>query len=162
MKTKPDIRVLQVGEAETLLALYDACFEEPFGAEAFRALLASPGLWATLAWLRDRGYGTNIPVGFAIARCVADEAEIVSIGVKPSERRRGIGSALLADLMTRAVVLGAKRIFLEVSEKNPAAIDLYTAAGFERVGRRENYYRSKTNGTVAALIMRHTVKKSVS
>jgi ribosomal-protein-alanine N-acetyltransferase len=64
--------------------------------------------------------------------------------------------------MVRAAALGAKRIFLEVSEENPAAIALYASAGFERVGRRENYYRSKMKGAVAALIMRHTVKKSVS
>ena len=64
--------------------------------------------------------------------------------------------------MVRAVALGVRRIFLEVSEQNPAAIALYEAAGFERIGRRENYYRSKTKDAVAALIMRHTVKKSVS
>lgn len=158
--TEPYVRVLRQGEEELLFALYDACFDEPFGADAFRTLLASPGVWAALAWGDERGTGT--PVGFAIARCVADEAEIVSIGVTPSARRRGIGSALLTDLMVRAAVLGAKRIFLEVSEQNPAAIQLYTAAGFETVGRRENYYRSKMNESVAALIMRHTVKKSVS
>lgn len=160
MKTIPDIRVLQADAAETLHALYDACFDEPFGEAAFRALLASPGLWASIAW--DIEAGRRAAVGFAIARCVADEAEIISIGVSPSERRRGIGSALLAEVMVRAVALGAKRIFLEVSEENPAAIALYVSAGFERVGRRENYYRGKTKGPVAALIMRHTVKKSVS
>lgn len=160
MKPKLHIRVLRQGEEDALFALYDACFDEPFGADAFRALLASPGLWAALAWEDEAG--TRGGVGFAIARCVADEAEIVSIGVNPSARRRGIGSALLADVMVRAAALGAKRIFLEVSEENPAAIALYASAGFERVGRRENYYRSKMKGAVAALIMRHTVKKSVS
>jgi len=160
MKTKPDIRVLRAGEENALLALYDACFDEPFGAESFRTLLASPGVWATLAWTGEPRSDTA--VGFAVARCAADEAEIITIGVTPSAQRRGIGTALLADLIVRAVALGAKRIFLEVSEQNPAAIALYEAAGFERVGRRENYYRSKTKGAVAALIMRHTVKKSVS
>lgn len=160
MKTKPDIRLLQDGEEPLLQALYTDCFEEPFGEEGFRALLASPGMWAALAW-RDTAAESDA-VGFAVARCTVGEAEIVSIGVLPAARRGGIGAALLADVLCRAVLLGAKRIFLEVSEENPAAIELYRAAGFEEVGRREDYYQSKTKGAVAALIMRHTVKKSVS
>ena len=64
--------------------------------------------------------------------------------------------------MSRAVALGAGAIFLEVGEDNPAAIALYRQAGFEPVGRRPAYYRRKRKQPVAALIMRHAVKKSDS
>jgi [ribosomal protein S18]-alanine N-acetyltransferase len=160
MKTMPDIRLLQDGEEALLQALYSDCFEEPFGEEGFRSLLASPGMWAAIAW-RDAAVGCEA-VGFVLARYAVGEAEIISIGVLPSARRCGIGAALLEDALCRSVVLGTKRIFLEVSEENPGAISLYRAAGFEEVGRREDYYQTKTKRTVAALIMRHTVKKSVS
>jgi ribosomal-protein-alanine N-acetyltransferase len=157
MIPEPDIRVLQPGEEDTLRALYDECFEEPFGADAFRSLLASPGMWATIAQNRD-----GEAAGFAVARCVADEAEIISIGVRPADWRCGIGAALLADVMVRSIKLGVRTIFLEVSEQNSPAQALYAGAGFLQVGRREDYYKDKTNGGVAALIMRYAVKKSVS
>jgi len=160
MKTTPDIRLLQDGEATLLQALYSDCFDEPFGEEGFRSLLASPGMWAAIAW-RDAA-AEREAVGFVLARYAVDEAEIISIGVLPSARRGGIGAALLENALCRSVILGTKRIFLEVSEENPGAISLYRAAGFEEVGRREDYYQTKTKRTVAALIMRHTVKKSVS
>lgn len=60
------------------------------------------------------------------------------------------------------VALGADAIFLEVAEDNPGAIALYRSTGFETVGRRPDYYPRKSRPPVAALIMRHTVKKSDS
>jgi len=155
-----DIRLLTTGEEPTLGALHDACFDEPFSVEGFRTLVASPGMWASLAWCADGDDGQ--PVGFVIARSIAGEAEIVSIGVHPAWRRRGIGAALLADAVARSAALGAAAVFLEVGEDNPSAIALYLSAGFETVGRRPDYYRRKTSGLIAALIMRYAVKKSVS
>lgn len=155
----PAIRLLAADDVAALHRLYQACFDEPFAAESFRALLATPGMWAVLAWPDDDGAA---PIGFAVARCVADEAEIVSIGVAPDARRRGVGAAVLADTLARAVAQGAASVFLEVGEDNPAAIALYVSAGFEKVGRRPGYYRRKTSAPVAALIMRYIVKKSVS
>lgn len=157
----PEIRLLAAGEEGALHALSDECFEEPFAEASFRTLLASPGMWAALAW-RTGDDGRPVPVGFAVARLAADEAEVVSIGVAPAARRRGVGAALVADVMARAVAHGAARIFLEVAEDNAAAIALYVSAGFEKVGRRPGYYQRKTSRPVAALIMRYVVKKSVS
>lgn len=154
------VRLLAAGEEGALHALYEECFEEPFAEASFRTLLASPGMWAALAWRADDG--GPVPVGFAVARVAADEAEVISIGVAPAARRRGVGAALLADVMARAVAHGAVRIFLEVAEDNAAAIALYVSAGFEKVGRRPGYYQRKTSRPVAALIMRYVVKKSVS
>lgn len=153
-----DIRLLADGDEGALHALHAACFEEPFAEASFRTLLASPGMWAVLA----RAGGDANPLGFAVARLAADEAEIITIGVAPAARRAGIGAALLADVMARAVAHGAAAIFLEVAEDNDAAIGLYLSAGFEKVGRRPGYYQRKTSSPVAALIMRYVVKKSVS
>jgi [ribosomal protein S18]-alanine N-acetyltransferase len=165
-----DIRLLADGDVGALHALYTECFEEPFAEASLRTLLASPGMWAALAWPpsskdhrpSDSRATPCAPAGFAIARHAADEAEIVSIGVRPAARRVGVGAALLADVMARSVAHGAAAIFLEVAEDNVAAIALYLSAEFEKVGRRPGYYRRKTSRPVAALIMRYVVKKSVS
>ena len=155
-----EIRPLAEGEGVLLDALYTECLDEPLAAPVRANLLASPGMWAALAWAGTDG--GPVPAGFVMARSAAGEAEIVGIGVLPAQRRRGIGGALLADALGRAAALGAQAVFLEVAEDNPAAAALYRRAGFEPVGRRPGYYRRKSRLPVAALIMRRTVKKSDS
>ena len=155
-----EIRLVREGEGALLDALYTECLDEPLAAAMRARLLASPGMWAALAWIgTDAG---RAAAGFVMARCVAGEAEIVGIGVTRPRRRSGIGGALLEDAIGRAIALGAEAVFLEVAEDNAAAIALYRAAGFAQVGRRPGYYRRKSCLPVAALIMRRTVKKSDS
>ena len=78
--------------------------------------------------------------GFALARTIADEAELLLLAVAPDHQRRGIGLQLLGDFMDRARAFGASKLHLEVRAGNPA-IAMYRAAGFEPVGRRRNYYQ---------------------
>jgi ribosomal-protein-alanine N-acetyltransferase len=155
-----DIRPVAAGDGAVLEALYAACFDEALAPATRESLLASPGMWASIAWTKPAG--ARAAAGFAIARSIAGEAEIVSLGVRPDARRRGIGTALLADTLCRAVALGAAAVYLEVAEDNAGAIALYRGAGFEVTGRRPEYYPRKSSPHVAALIMRHTVKKSDS
>lgn len=78
--------------------------------------------------------------GFIVWRVVADEAELISIGVAPSARKTGIGSAMMAIMTSDAKKNGVKKIFLEVAENNTAARALYDNNGFVAVGRRPKYY----------------------
>lgn len=164
--TVVEIRPLAEGEGAVLDALYAECLDEPLAAPVRASLLASPGMWASIAWVAaevEAGAAEGrAAAGFVMARSIAGEAEIVGIGVLPQRRRAGIGGALLADAMVRAAALGAEAIFLEVAEDNPAAVALYRSAGFRPVGRRPGYYRRKSKLPIAALIMRRTVKKSDS
>ncbi|MPY73161.1 MAG: GNAT family N-acetyltransferase [Alphaproteobacteria bacterium] len=166
--TVVEIRPLAEGEGAVLDALYTECLDEPLAAPVRASLLASPGMWASIAWVEveveaEAGAAEGrAAAGFVMARSIAGEAEIVGIGVLPQRRRAGIGGALLADAMVRAAALGAEAIFLEVAEDNPAAAALYRSAGFRPVGRRPGYYRRKSKLPIAALIMRRTVKKSDS
>jgi ribosomal protein S18 acetylase RimI-like enzyme len=50
--------------------------------------------------------------------------------VDPNYRRRGIGKALLKELITRLAFKGADEICLEVDPKNEAAVKLYSQLGF--------------------------------
>lgn len=78
--------------------------------------------------------------GMILARAVAGEAEILTIGVIPAQRRKGLGRAMLAEAMDAARRRGAETMFLDVEAGNHAAIALYRAAGFAGTGRRRNYY----------------------
>ena len=77
--------------------------------------------------------------GFVVARC-GEEWEIENVVVEPMFRRRGIGRALIEELMRRARQGGAKDVFLEVRESNAAARALYGKMGFREEGRRPRYY----------------------
>lgn len=78
--------------------------------------------------------------GFIVYRVVADEAEIITIGVAPDARRGGIAAAMLAIAEQDAKKRGAKKMFLEVATDNTAARALYRSAGYSEVGLRPKYY----------------------
>lgn len=78
--------------------------------------------------------------GFVVWRVVADEAEIITIGVHPDARKSGIASAMLTLVENDVMKRGCKKLFLEVAENNIAAIKLYTTNGFKQIGVRPKYY----------------------
>lgn len=121
--------------APLIAALQAACFAEPWGAQAFHALLAAPNVATFVA--ED---GSGEPNGYAVLRCAAGEGEILSLGVVAAERQRGLGRALVEACFEAAAAAGALELFLEVAAANRAARALYQSAGFEAVGRRPVYY----------------------
>lgn len=91
--------------------------------------------------------------GFALVRIAADEAELLTIAVDPKWRGKGLGHALLQAAFDDLLMSPARRMFLEVSEDNVAAIKLYERHGFARIASRKGYY-PKPDGTAAtALVM---------
>lgn len=78
--------------------------------------------------------------GFIVWRVVADEAEIITIGVHPDARRSGIASAMLTLAESDAKKRGAQKIFLEVAENNHSARAMYTQNGYSQIGVRPKYY----------------------
>lgn len=86
--------------------------------------------------------------GFVVWRVVADEAEIITIGVHPDARRGGIADAMLTLVEADVKKRGGKKIFLEVAENNVPARALYEHNGYVQVGVRPKYY----DGTDAILM----------
>lgn len=78
--------------------------------------------------------------GFIVYRAVADEAEIITIGVAPDARRNGIAAAMLGIAEHELKKLNIKKIFLEVAQDNAPARALYAAAGYREIGVRPKYY----------------------
>jgi len=135
--------------AALLAALHAACFpEDPWDEAAMAGILVLPGCFSRLAVAGDR------PVGFVVALDLGGECEILSLGVIPGERRRGIGQAMLADLSGAAVNRGARALLLEAAIDNPAALALYAAAGFVRIGERRGYYRRQAEAPADAVVLR--------
>lgn len=90
--------------------------------------------------------------GYAILMPVLTEAELLTIGVAAAHQRKGLGRAMLAEMLELAHMMNMKRVFLEVRVSNEAAIALYRSAGFAQVGLRRAYYKN-ADGSEDALVM---------
>jgi len=122
--------------AEELAKLHAGLFEKAWDAPSFLSLLAHPGSTAFLARV---GTPAEI-VGFILGQLAADEAEILTLGVRQDRQRHGIGRRLVEALGRAARKAEARRLFLEVGHGNAAALGLYNGLGFQEVGRRKGYY----------------------
>ncbi|MBE0008835.1 MULTISPECIES: ribosomal protein S18-alanine N-acetyltransferase [unclassified Arthrobacter] len=92
-------------------------------------------------------------VGYAGVMVVATTADIQTIGVLPECEGRGIGSAMLTELLAEARRRGAAEVLLEVRADNPRAQDLYLRNGFEHIHTRRKYYRDGVDAWVMRLIL---------
>lgn len=118
----------------------------------FAALLAQNTVFGFMA--RRTGQPSAEPVGFVLARLAAGEAEILTIAVAKSKRRKGIGRALMDAVLRHLHSERAEALFLEVDHANRAAIALYRRLGFAEVARRKAYYGDMPNSDGSALVMR--------
>ena len=78
--------------------------------------------------------------GFCAFWLVFDEIHINNIALRPDFRARGIGTALLRQVLAEGQHLGARRATLEVRASNQLARRLYERMGFYVAGVRRNYY----------------------
>ena len=127
-------------DRDWVVAAIDALERQLFGtgawsATAIRQELAAPA----------RTYVLDIEEhavrGYAGFWYDGDDAELMTIGVDRSHRRRGIASALLRHLIDEAQRQGARRMLLEVRVDNEAALAVYRRFGFTRLGVRKRYYQ---------------------
>ncbi|EKV27675.1 Ribosomal-protein-S18p-alanine acetyltransferase [Caenispirillum salinarum AK4] len=143
--------------ARVLSMLHQGAFGRDAGWNegAFERLLGTPG---TFGWVAQvAGAEGPQPVALVVARAVADEAEILTIGTLPSVRRKGLARGLVRAAAAEAATRGAGRLFLEVAVDNPAGVALYHALGFEEVGRRKRYYARSDGTRVDAIVMARAV-----
>ncbi|MDD5384760.1 MAG: ribosomal protein S18-alanine N-acetyltransferase [Gallionella sp.] len=90
--------------------------------------------------------------GYAILMPAAGEAELLNIGVAAAQQRKGLGRAMLAEMVETARAKQLRRVFLEVRSSNIAAIALYRSAGYSEIGVRRGYYQG-ANGSEDAITM---------
>jgi tRNA threonylcarbamoyl adenosine modification protein YeaZ/ribosomal-protein-alanine acetyltransferase len=156
-EAKPQLRplaaTLHTANAALLAALHAECFEAPWSAEEFASLLAMPGAFASAAMADGE------PVGFLLTRSTAGEAEIVTLGTRPSARRRGIARSLLGHELRRLARSGVGALFIEVAVSNAAARSLYAACGFREAGLRRGYYHGRNGGREDGLVMRREIAR---
>lgn len=124
----------QLGDVDAILALEAESFSNPWTAESFATMLASPASRVFVARAVDRRV-----LGFCACWLFVDELHINTIAVSIDHRRRGIAAGLLRHILKAT---GATRATLEVRRSNTAAIRLYEGLGFKVAAIRERYYEN--------------------
>ena len=79
-------------------------------------------------------------IGYIGMSAVIDEGYLFNVAVDRQYRKKGVGSALVRELVTWCQKHDFAFLTLEVRESNAPAIALYSRFGFVRVGERKNYY----------------------
>ena len=121
-------------------------FADPWSSASFRSALAEERVLFVVAESASAEL-----LGYVVAWCTVDEAELANLAVIPSARGAGVGKALVDAALRYGEERGCLCMYLEVRESNGAARAVYAARGFEQVGRRRRYYRDPVED---ALVLR--------
>ncbi len=80
-------------------------------------------------------------VGYAGLMTAGEQADVLTIAVAAASWGHGVGSRLLAALLSEARRRGCSEMFLEVRADNVRAQRLYKWWGFTEIGIRRGYYQ---------------------
>jgi [ribosomal protein S18]-alanine N-acetyltransferase len=147
------LRDLTAEDAPRLARLHATAFHRGWGEDEFEQLVTSSSSIGEGAAFSERGKLQ----GFILSRIAAEEAEILSIVVDSSSRRKGVARALLSHHLERLRERSVRELFLEVDEGNSAALAFYENFGLNPVGRRAAYYPRASGERGAALILRRAL-----
>ncbi len=115
--------------AEALRALKGAGEDPSFGPEQLRGFLGRPGNVLIVAG--ERGSPAGFLVAYALDRVDRDRRMVClyEIGVEESRRRRGVGRALVEELLAWCRRERVVKAWVVASRSNAAAVRLYESAG---------------------------------
>jgi ribosomal-protein-alanine N-acetyltransferase len=131
--------VRRAGEPDVpaLVRLEQALFgPDAWSEQSVRAELSGPRRTAVVACAPE-------VVGYAVTAEAGDVSDLHRIAVHPAYRRRGVARLLLAEVRP-----AGRRLLLEVSALNEAALAFYAAEGFTEAGRRRAYYRDGSDAVL--------------
>jgi ribosomal-protein-alanine N-acetyltransferase len=145
MSDRPDISRLTYADLPQVIAIERRAFPTPWSLAMFVLELSKPS-GVCLSARRD-----GRMVGYVVCSRYDTVWHIMNVAVDPDERRTGVATALLTELLRRVGDPQA-RYTLEVRQSNTGAIALYEQLGFRTAGLRRRYYQD--NGEDALIMWR--------
>lgn len=132
MKIK--IRLAEEKDIKIIADIESECFTTPESESSVKDVIENPVYEAFVA------ESDGEVVGHTITMTSCGDTDILSVAVRPSFRRFGIGEMLMNNIIVTADKKGVTDVFLEVRKSNIPAISLYEKTGFEKIGERKNFY----------------------
>jgi [ribosomal protein S18]-alanine N-acetyltransferase len=121
-------------DLDEVMAIESASFRHPWSSRFFLEELHAPCARSILVRV-----GGKI-VGYVLFWLLPEEVDIHNIAVHAEYRRRGLGKALLQQVVDQARGRDSSRVILEVRVSNIPAQKLYESVGFLIKGVRKGYY----------------------
>ncbi len=128
---------------QEVLEILEENFNNPWSDKLFRSKI--PFLMQKILLIDEK------IAGFAEFKIVEDEADLQMIVLKKEYQKKGYGKLFLSKLINELKEKGIEYIYLEVSEKNESAFNLYKKLGFKELDIREKYYRNGDNAILMKL-----------
>ena len=127
---------------DAVAAIEAECFSHPWSKKSLEESLEKENSLFLVAVEDEK------VIGYVGMEVIVDEGYIFNVAVSADYRRRGVGYALVRELVTYSMKNSLCFITLEVRESNSAAISLYSKFGFIKAGERKNYYSDPTEAAV--------------
>ncbi len=138
------LEIMRAEHIAEVARLEKLCFSSPWSENSLGMLLGEGGVaFVAAADGRVAAYGGMMTV--------LDEGQVTNIATHPDYRRQGYAREITEALIGYGREQALEGIYLEVRESNSAAIALYTACGFEKIGIRRGFY---TKPAEAAVLMK--------
>lgn len=118
------------------------CFSHPWSRKSLESELSNE------TSLFFAALENNEVVGYIGMSVVLDEGYIFNVAVDENFRCRGVGSALVGELITYSKKNNFSFVTLEVRKSNENAAALYSKFGFIKVGERRDYYSNPKEDAV--------------
>ena len=139
------ISLMNESHVPQIAALERLCFNDPWSENSIASELDNKlSLW--LVALEE-----DTVIGYVGSQTVLGWTDMMKVAVHPDYRRRGVGKAIIEELIRLLKEQGSECLTLEVRASNESAKALYFGLDFVEVGRRKNYYH---NPKEDALILR--------
>lgn len=126
---------LLVSDLDQVMILEPLLFEHPFSREAYYYEIKHNPLAHYYKLTIE-----NEIIGYGGIQNILDEAHLMTIGIKKSYQKQGLGKILLKQLIKEAKGLDCRSMILEVNVHNHGALHLYEDCGFKITRTRPHYY----------------------
>ncbi len=129
--------------AKEVAAIEEATFVEPWSLAQVEEICGKFGAVARVAEDTDGSV-----LGFYSYNIVCGDGYINDIAVREDARGKGIGKALVKDLIYTASLCGLNGLTLEVRISNERARRLYESFGFKESGIRKKFYQNTEDAVI--------------
>ena len=130
------------GDAASLAEIDKIVFGGSFSKDDFINYLDSSIYYFYVAKIDEKAVGY---IGYML---IADEADIINIGILPEYRGKSISNMLMSAMIQELKKNSATCVHLEVRKSNSVAISLYKKYGFIDTGVSKNHYKEPTEDAI--------------
>lgn len=130
---------LDESDIDAILDIERLSFKRPWSRLSFVNELSAKGA-CSYTVKRKNAAGIVSIIAYIFFRLIENEMHILKIAVAPRWRSQGVASRLIEKSVSLALEKGCDKAFLEVRPSNTPALNFYNKNGFNKIGRRPDYY----------------------